>query len=376
MPSLQYIRIAWKIVSPGSIIPRCTSGPAPCLTSDDPVDPSCAVAQNETIANLNFFVVKTLKIIEVKSEIGAGTRGASLGVEAIKIASLDMNSDFFKQYDSVEVENVNDLLFEDDQHVHARFIDGVMVMEERVCLEVYEAVWDEYFPLIIAGDHSTAYGTMAGIKKANPRLRLGVIWIDAHADIHTPFTTPSGNMHGMALAMATGIDNLECKVNDPPGDTLENWEQIKNVGMPGPKVNPEDIVYIAVRDLERPENYLVNKYNINFIETEDVKKDGAAAVAERALQMLDHCDLIYVSFDVDSLDARISRGTGTPVPDGLTVEEARILNSTLAKSPKVCAWEIVEVNPTLDTENRMAESAFEILESTALAVASRPVLAE
>jgi arginase len=320
--------------------------------------------------------VKTLKIIEVKSEIGAGTRGASLGVEAIKIASLDMSSDFFHQFESIEVENVNDLLFSEAKHTHAKFIEGVMMMEERVCLEVYENIWEDYFPLMIAGDHSTAYGTIAGIKKANPKLRLGVIWIDAHADIHTPFTTPSGNMHGMALAMACGIDNLECKVNDPSGETLDYWEEIKNVGVPGPKVLPEDIVYIAVRDLEKPENYLVNKYNINFIETEELKKDGAAIIATRALEMLDHCDLIYVSFDVDSLDSRISTGTGTPSPNGLSVEEAKLLNATLAKSPKVCAWEIVEVNPTLDTENRMAESAFEILEATARSVASRPVLAE
>jgi arginase len=320
--------------------------------------------------------VKELKIIEVKSEIGAGTRGASLGVEAIKIASLDLNSDFFKQFDSVEVENVNELLFDGAKHSYAKFIDGVMIMEERVCLEVYETIWEEYFPIIIAGDHSTAYGTIAGIKKADPKARLGVIWIDAHADIHTPFTTPSGNMHGMALAMACGIDNLECKVNDPRGETLEYWEQIKNVGLPGPKIYPEDIVYIAVRDLEKPENYLVNKYNVNFIETEDVKKAGASKIAERALQMLDHCDLIYISFDVDSLDSRISTGTGTPVPNGLTVEEARTLSAELAKSPKVCAFEIVEVNPTLDTENRMAESAFEILEATAKSIVNRPVLAE
>jgi len=320
--------------------------------------------------------VKELKIIEVKSEIGAGTRGASLGVEAIKIASLDLNSDFFKQFDSVEVENVNELLFDGAKHSYAKFIDGVMIMEERVCLEVYETIWEEYFPIIIAGDHSTAYGTIAGIKKADPKIRLGVVWIDAHADFHTPFTTPSGNMHGMALAMACGIDNLECKVNDPRGETLDYWEQIKNVGLPGPKIYPEDIVYIAVRDLEKPENYLVNKYNVNFIETEDVKKAGAAKIAEKALQMLDHCDMIYVSFDVDSLDSRISTGTGTPVPNGLTVEEARILNAELAKSPKVCAWEIVEVNPTLDTENRMAESAFEILEATAKSIVNRPVLAE
>ncbi|HEY9045257.1 MAG TPA: arginase [Ohtaekwangia sp.] len=320
--------------------------------------------------------MKELKIIEVKSEIGAGTRGASLGVEAMKIASLDLNSDFFKQYESVEVENVNELLFDGAKHSYAKFIDGVMIMEERVCLEVYETIFDEFFPLIMAGDHSTSYGTIAGIKKAHPKARLGVIWIDAHADIHTPFTTPSGNMHGMALAMACGLDNFECKVNDPRGETLEYWEQLKNVGMPGPKIYPEDIVYIAVRDLEKPENYLLNKYNVNFIETEDVKKLGAATIAKKALEMLDHCDMIYVSFDVDSIDSRVSTGTGTPVPNGLTVEEAKTLNAELGKDPKVCAWEIVEVNPTLDTENRMAESAFEILEATAKSIVNRPVLAE
>jgi arginase len=320
--------------------------------------------------------MKEIKIIEVKSEIGAGTRGASLGVEAMKIASLDFNSDFFKQYDSIEVENVNELLFDGAKHSYAKFIDGVLIMEERVCLEVYEQLFDDFFPIIMAGDHSTAYGTIAGIKKAHPRTRLGVIWIDAHADFHTPFTTPSGNMHGMAVAMACGIDNLECKVNDPRGETLDYWEQIKDVGMPGPKIYPEDIVYIAVRDLEKPENYLINKNNINFIETEDVKKMGAAKVAEKALQMLDHCDLIYVSFDVDSMDSRISTGTGTPVPNGLTVDEAKILNSEIAKSPKVCVWEIAEVNPTLDTENRMAEGAFEIVEATAKAIVGRPVMVE
>lgn len=320
--------------------------------------------------------MKEIKIIEVKSEIGAGTRGASMGVEAMKIASLDLNSDFFRLYDSVEVENVNELLFDGAKHSYAKFIDGVLIMEERVCLEVYEQLFDEFFPLIMAGDHSTSYGTIAGIKKAHPKSRLGVIWIDAHADIHTPFTTPSGNMHGMALAMACGIDNLECKVNDPRGETLDYWEQIKNVGMQGPKINPEDIVYIAVRDLEKPENYLLNKYNVNFIEVEDVKKLGGVKIAEKALQMLDHCDYIYVSFDVDSMDSRISTGTGTPVPNGLAVDEAKSLNVELAKSPKVIAWEIVEVNPTLDTENRMAESAFEIVEATAKAIVGRPVLAE
>ena len=315
--------------------------------------------------------MKELKIIQVKSEIGAGTRGASLGVEAIKIASLDAKSSFFRQYESVEVENVNELLFDGAEHAYAKFIDGVLIMEERVCLEVYEQLFDHYFPLIMAGDHSTAYGTIAGIKKAYPKKRLGVVWIDAHADIHTPYTTPSGNMHGMPLAMACGLDNFERKVNDPRGETTDYWEQIKNVGTPGPKIKPEDIVYIAVRDFEKPENYLINKYNINFIETEDVRKQGPVAIAQRALQMLSHCDFIYVSFDVDSLDSRISQGTGTPVPNGLTVEEARVLNVSLCKDPKVVAWEISEVNPTLDTENRMAENGFEIMEASARAITSR-----
>lgn len=319
--------------------------------------------------------MKEIKVLEVKSEIGAGTRGASMGVEAIKIASLDAKSDFFRKHDSVEVENVNELLYDGAEHAHAKFIDGVLIMEERVCLEVYETLLDELFPLIIAGDHSTAYGTMAGIKKAFPKKRLGVIWIDAHADFHSPYTTPSGNMHGMPLAMACSFDNLECKVNDPKGETLDYWEQIKNVGIPGAKIYPEDIVLISVRDFEKPENYLMNKYNVNFIETEDVKKLGAEKIAERALQMLDHCDLIYVSFDVDSLDSRISSGTGTPVPNGLTVEEAKVLNAELGKSPKICAWEIVEVNPTLDTENRMAESGFEVMEATSKSLDARKVMA-
>lgn len=312
-----------------------------------------------------------LKIIQVKSEIGAGTRGASLGVEAMKIASLDMKSDFFRTYESIEVENVNELLFNSAEHAYAKFIDGTLIMEERVCLEVYEQIWDDYFPMIMAGDHSTAFGTIAGIKKAHPKKRLGVIWIDAHADLHSPYTTPSGNMHGMTLAMACDLDNLECKINDPKGETIEYWEQIMNVGIPGAKIYPEDLVYISMRDMEKPENYLINKYGIPNFTPEEVKRLGAATVALEALKYLDHCDLIYVSFDVDSMDSRISIGTGTPVPNGLTVEEAKTLNVELAKSPKLCAWEIAEVNPTLDTQNSMAESAFEIMEATARAIVAR-----
>ncbi|MBX7126369.1 MAG: arginase [Cyclobacteriaceae bacterium] len=312
-----------------------------------------------------------IKIIEVKSEIGAGTRGASLGVEAMKIASLDLKSDFFRKQRTIEVEHVNELLFNSVEHVHAKFIDGVLIMEERVCLEVYEQLFDDFFPLVMAGDHSTAFGTIAGIKKMHPRKRLGVIWIDAHADIHSPYTTPSGNMHGMTLAMACAIDNLECQINEPKAETVDYWEQIKQVGVAGPKIRPEDIVYISVRDLEKPENYLINRYGISNITTDEVRQSGPAAAAERALKILTHCDLLYVSFDVDSMDSRISSGTGTPVPNGLSVQEARIINTTLAADPRLCGWEICEVNPTLDTENRMSENGFEILEATAGVISAR-----
>jgi arginase len=315
--------------------------------------------------------MKDLIIIEVKSEIGAGTRGASLGVEAVKIASLDLGSDFFRKYNSIEVENVNELLFNSAEHAYAKFIDGVLIMEERVCLEVYEQLFEERFPMIMAGDHSTSYGTIAGIKKAFPKKRLGVIWIDAHADLHTPFTTPSGNMHGMALAMACDLDNLECKVNNPKGETIDYWEQIHNVGVPGAKIYPEDVVFISVRDLEKAENYLINKYGMSYIEMEEVRKTGADEIARKAIKMLDHCDLIYVSFDVDSIDSRFSTGTGTPVPNGLTPEEAKLLNAELVKDPRVCVWEMAEVNPTLDTENKMSETAFEVMDGVAKAYIGR-----
>jgi arginase len=312
-----------------------------------------------------------IKLIEVKSEIAAGTRGASLGIDALKIACLDFNSDYFTRYDSEEVENVNDILFDENEHEYAKFIEGVHTMENRVCESVYYNFKRGHFPLVLAGDHSTAYGTIAGLKKARPEIRLGVIWIDAHADIHSPYTTPSGNMHGMPLAMAGAEDNLECKINEPEKETLEYWEKIKKIGGISPKISLSDVVFITVRDLEQPEQHLMKKYNIKNFTTTECHILGIKKVAARALQMLQQCDYIYISFDVDSMDSRYSEGTGTPVPNGLTVEEAIELNVALVKNEKVCCWEMVEVNPTLDEMNKMAENAFQILEATTQVIEKR-----
>lgn len=315
--------------------------------------------------------MESIKLIEIKSEIAAGTRGASLGIDALKTACLDLGSDYFARYDSEEVENVNEILFEGVEHPTAKFIPGVFTMENRVCDALFQTMKEGYFPIVLAGDHSTAAGTICGIKKANPDKKLGVVWIDAHADLHTPYTTPSGNMHGMPLAIVSAIDNLECQVNQPKEETKMYWEKLKNIGLEGPKIQLEDIVFIALRDTEEPEDHLVQKHNILCIKPNEMRSRGLERTVSDVFEKLSSCDIIYVSFDVDSMDSAISEGTGTPVPNGISNIEAKELNERLIRNPKVVAWEMVEVNPTLDTQNRMAEVAFEILEATTNALLQR-----
>jgi arginase len=305
--------------------------------------------------------MRVLKIIEVKSEIGAGTRGSSMGIDAIKIAALDFGSRYFKKYKSVEIPNENHLLLESAGNQFAKRISGVLTMVERIAEEVSRTLKNNEFPILLTGDHSCSAGTISGIRKAYPKARLGVIWIDAHADIHSPYTTPSGNLHGMPLAVVLDEDNTDSKINKPDQETLNYWFQLKNVANISPKIKYSDLVYIALRDAELPEQYLLTKNNVKNFPTLEIRKRGVERVAIDALKYLDQCDMIYISFDVDALDASISKGTGTPVPNGITEREAGNLVSRLMSNQKVCCFEMVEVNPTLDKENLMAENAFEIL---------------
>lgn len=308
--------------------------------------------------------MRKIKLVEVRSEIAAGTRGASLGIDALKIASLDKKSNFFTQFDPINVPDANNFLWKGNKHPHGKYIDGVYQVLKNVYSTIESLRLEMKFPIVLAGDHSTAAGTIMGIKAAHPEKRLGVIWIDAHADLHTPFTTPSGNMHGMPLAMVSQLDNLDCKLNEVSPETISYWEKIKKIGGDSPKIDLKDIVFISVRDTEAPEDHLIRKHEIRNFSTQEVREKGIEKVAAQALEVLKDCEQIYISFDVDSLDSSISVGTGTPVPDGLTLEEAIRLNAELIKDKRVCCWEIVEVNPTLDTENTMAEAAFEVLEIT------------
>jgi arginase len=306
--------------------------------------------------------MKNIKLIEVPSEIGAGTRGASLGIEAIKIAALDFMSNFFIHFPSEKIPVENKLLYEPIESPYAKRIKGIVTLYEKLSKSVNDCLKNNFFPVVLSGDHSTSGATIAGIKMAKPKSKLGVIWLDAHADLHTPYTTPSGNMHGMPLAIAINEDNKECSVHDLDEETVKQWNQLKNIGKIVPKVLPEDVVYISLRDFEKEEKHLIDKYGMKVITSKEVRSKGPENIARAVQRYLSDCTDIYVSFDVDCLDSSISKGTGTPVNNGLREREAEDLVSKFMQNRKVCCFEITEVNPTLDKENLMAEIAFNILQ--------------
>jgi arginase len=177
-------------------------------------------------------------------------------------------------------------------------------------------------------------------------------------------------MHGMPLATVLNEDNLDCQINDVPPATIEAWNQLKNTGFEGAKIQPEDLIFIAVRDTEAQENALIDRFNIKNYTVAEVQAEGAVQIAEKALQDLVECDIIYVSFDVDSMDPKeTSFGTGTPVANGLNPNQAKELLQTFFKSPKLISMEFVEINPCLDDKmNQMATITFSILEAVVAAV--------
>ncbi len=322
--------------------------------------------------------ISSLALIEVDSELGAGTRGASTGTTALKNAAIEKQvarmhaENGILSQDSLRIQTENTALSRIQLHKHAKYIDAIYHVLSRTADLVADSLTKGLFPIVLGGDHSTAAGTIAGIKKAFPDRHLGVVWIDAHADIHSPFTSPSGNLHGMPLAIATNSDNLDKQINDLEPETAEIWRMCQQLGLSnGANLSVDDIVYVAVRDTEEAEDHLIETHHILNITTEKLQEIGAEAVAQRCLEKLTNVDLIYVSFDVDSMDSTIAMGTGTPVPGGILAEEARLLNATLVKDPRVCCWEICEINPLIDTLNTIVENSLGIFESVVDAVADR-----
>jgi arginase len=308
--------------------------------------------------------MKAIKIIKNRSDIGAGTRGSDMGIDAIEIAAINQNNEYFNRHLFQDVVTHNETIYNKNTNNFAKRIEHVVEQCQRVSDAVSENLTQGFFPIVLSGDHSSALGTISGIKAANPNKILGVIWIDAHADMHSPYTSPSGNIHGMPLAAAMGIDNLDCKINEPGDITTAHWNNLKNIGSLGPKLKPSHLIYFGVRDYEEAEHKAIEKNNIRLVKVEELRYRGLDICVKEAIGKLLDCDLIYISFDVDSMDCDyISYGTGTPVPNGFFPNEVMQIIEILLATNKVCCIEFTEINPLLDNKgNKMAETAFQVLD--------------
>lgn len=287
-----------------------------------------------------------------------------MGVDAIEVAAINSWNNYFTRYPHVDIQTHNETIYNKVKAPFAKRIRHVREQCQRVALGVEKVLDNGYFAMVLSGDHSSALGTISGIKSAHRSKRLGVVWIDAHADLHSPYSSPSGNVHGMPLAAALANDNLDRKINEVRDATLDDWEDMKVIGGPSPKVLAQDVVFFGVRDTEEPEDYIMETQGIRNYMVHEVRYRGLDVCIAEALQRLSNCDMIYISFDVDSLDCDlISYGTGTPVSKGFDPEEVKVIIKQLMDSGKVVCLEVTEVNPLLDHKgNKMAETAFDVLQ--------------
>jgi len=306
--------------------------------------------------------VKKIKVIEVYSDIAGHKKGAALGIDALRNSSKELNADY---YEKLAFESIGDKSEKEEMSElkNAKYADKIDSVISSLASKVKELRDENQFPIIIAGDHSSCAGTMHGLKMAHPNSEIGVIYIDAHADIHSPYTSSSGNMHGMPLAIACAIDNIECKRNELSKKELEYWEKLKFMVSDEPSIKPENIVFCAVRDYQEEEMALIKKHKIPLYTVSEITHKGIGPTVEEIFKKLEYCDHIYVSFDVDSVDPLYIPGTGTPAINGLSYEQAMQLNMELIKNEKVCCWEIAEINPLYNNSNDDATRVFKILES-------------
>ena len=216
---------------------------------------------------------------------------------------------------------------------------------------------DGGFPLVLGGDHSIAIGTLSGLALEQHRRagteptgapRLVVIWFDAHGDINRPDTSPSGNIHGMPVS---------CLLGHGPAPLVD-------IAYPGQKLDPSRFCQIGLRDIDATERRLLRESGIHTYTMADIDRRGMAAIMEEAVRIaLDGSDMLHCSFDIDSVDPRVAPGTGTPKLGGLTYREAHLALEIIAETERLTSMEMVEVNPTLDDQNKTAELAVELIAS-------------
>lgn len=303
-----------------------------------------------------------IKILISNSELGAGTRGSSLGPEAVRIAALEAQYPLFEEYDCEHIFD-EPLKYYMGNETPLDHLEDFVPLYETLCGKTSEALYDYDKLVIFSGDHSNAPGFFSALKDNNPEKKIGLIWIDAHGDIHSPYTTPSGNVHGMPMAILLAHDNIENKIRDLDETTEAIWNKMKLTGSMGisPKLLPEDVVMIDLRDLEEEEWKIIHKLKIKHFTPKDRKKIGIEKIIEETKKYFSDYDQVYISFDVDSLDSSIVPGTGTPVENGLSKNEAAQLLKAFWNLDQCMALEFTEINPLLDERNKVAKVVISLL---------------
>ncbi|AVP36081.1 arginase [Staphylococcus felis] len=292
---------------------------------------------------------KTIEIIGAPTTFGQKKLGVNFGPDAIRYAGaverLKRIGHDVIDSGNIPTPEVNLEKFYAQQEGLQNY-DEILTFSNTLKDKVSESISNNHFPVILGGDHSLAIGSISGVSEHYKE--LGIIWYDAHGDLNLPEESPSGNVHGMPLRMLAG----------------EGDEQLVNLGGFSPKVKPENIVLIGMRDLDYGERAYIKKHNLKTYTMADIDELGIGQVINETIAYLkDRTDGIHLSFDVDALDPVEIPGTGTKVPGGLTYRETNYALELLQKSGLITSLDLVEVNPLLDEGNRTAEQAVTILGS-------------
>lgn len=301
---------------------------------------------------MNKQMQQTVTIIGFPIDLGSGRRGVDMGPSALRIAGLESKLEQLG-YKVEDIGDINIQIMERQKvlNPNLKYLDEILKTSRMLAARVEKVLEQNKFPLCIGGDHSMALGTIAGISshcKKN-KLTLGVIWIDAHTDMNTDQTTPSGNIHGMPLAASMGL----------------GYSELVNLYGFAPKLKPENCAVIAARSIDPQERLNIKKLNVSVYTMSDVDKLGVHRIISRVLkQFKEKVDHIHVSFDVDSVDPNFAPGVGTPVPGGLNYREAHSIMEAIAECGCMSSLEIAEVNPILDVRNSSAVFAADLIASS------------
>jgi arginase len=289
---------------------------------------------------------RAIAIIGAALDLGQGRRGVDMGPSAIRYAGLEERL-VSLGYDVHDHGNVEAAVPEATalQDEHARFLPEIKATCERIAAKVVEETSAGVTPLVLGGDHSVALGTLGGL--ASVHGPGGVLWIDAHSDINTPETSPSGNVHGMPLAAALGLAG----------------ERFESDAWPLPALDSRRVALLGVRSLDDGERQLLREAGVRVFTMSEIDRIGVERAVSEALDRVTGGGFVHVSLDMDALDPEIAPGVGTPVRGGLTYREAHLALELVAESAVAGSLEVVEVNPILDRENTTATTAVELVAS-------------